>query len=434
MYKINKLKSGLEILTCPVRGAKTVTALVMVATGSKYENKHNNGISHFLEHMFFKGSKHYPTTRDISSELDGLGAEYNAFTGKEYTGYWVKTDSAKIGRGMSIIFDMLGRPLLKQAEIDREKGVIAEEYNMYQDNPMYYIEEVFENCLYGNTPAGWDTLGTLKNIKNFKRKDFSSYLRAQYGPANTVVCLAGNLSRMAGIKKYIEKQLASTDLLKRGRGFIQKEEVVEKQKRAKTKVHFKKTDQAHISLGVRTFGYAHEDKMIAKFLGIILGGSMSSRMFSSLRERSGLAYYVRTDSEFYSDSGYLTTRAGVPVDKTEQAIDIILKEYKKIRQKGVLPAELNRNKEMLMGRLALQLESSDQLANWYARQVVLAKTVKRENDIEAAVMDPKQYLKIIKNIKALDLSRVASDIFQNDRLNLAVIGPFKGEKRFEVGI
>ncbi len=423
------MQKKLKIIKVPMRGTKTITILVMVGTGSKYENKKNNGISHFLEHMFFKGTKKRPNTMAISSELDALGAEFNAFTGKEYTGYWVKVEAGKIKKAIDILADMFLNSLFEQKEIDREKGVIIEELNMYEDNPMMHIEDVFEQVLYGDTPAGWDTIGTKENILSFKQKDFLNYFNSQYNPDSTVICLAGNFSGIGDIKKEVERKFLKKSFLQKN-SFKEKEKVVDEQKSPQVKIKHKKTDQAHLSLGVRTFPKGDKREIVLKLLSIILGGSMSSRLFISLREREGLAYYTHTSAEFYSDSGYLTTQSGVPVDKVERAIKIILKEYKKLSKNLIEPKELKRVKDMLIGRMAIQLEASDNVANWYARQEVMARTIKRERGESLKIVSPQEYLEKIKSIKAIDIKKVSQEIFVEKNLNLAVIGDYKDEKRF----
>ncbi|MDO8261397.1 MAG: pitrilysin family protein [Candidatus Magasanikbacteria bacterium] len=434
MYSLNTLKNGLKLITAPMNGTKTATILVMVGTGSKYERRENSGISHFLEHMFFKGTTKRPTCLALSAELDSLGAEFNAFTSKEYTGYWVKVDAKKIEQAMDIVSDMLLNSKMSAVEIEREKGVIIEELNMYEDNPMMHIDDVFENCLYGDCAAGWDTIGTKKNINGFKREDFIDYLESQYNEKNTIVCLAGNIDAKA--KKKIEKYFDVAKFAKRGKNFQEKEVVIEKQAKPKVMLEYKKTDQAHLCLGVRSCDYNDKDKTIAKMIGIILGGSMSSRLFINLRERHGLAYYVHAGTEVYTDSGYLAAAAGVPVDKIEKAIEIILAEFKKIKTTLVPAKELQRTKDLLSGKMAIQMESSDSLANWYARQAVLAKTVERlktdkKDFLKDNISEPDKYLKIINKITADDIRRVARDIFVEKNLNLAVIGPFMDGKRFE---
>ena len=415
-----------------MRGTKTATILVLVGTGSKYEEKSTSGISHFLEHLFFKGTQKRPTTLALSSELDELGAEFNAFTGKEYTGYWVKTAGEQIERSMDIVSDMLLNSRFDPREIEREKGVIIEELNMYRDNPMIYIEDIFEQCLYGDTPAGWDTLGTKNTILKFSRKDFIRYVNSQYGTDHTTLCLVGNINTkkaIASARKYFSSKAFSA----RGDNFREKDPVQEVQSRPQSLIHYKKTDQAHLSLGVRGFGYNHKDKAIFKILATILGGSMSSRLFINLRERAGLAYYVRTNAEVYTDVGYLTTRVGVPAGKLDQAIKIILADYRKAKRFLVGAKELRRAKDLLRGRIAIQFEASDNLANWYARQAVMADTLGRGKAgyKKTNPATPEEYIKTIDRITPEQIRRIARTIFVNKGLNFSVIGPYRDGKRFE---
>jgi predicted Zn-dependent peptidase len=421
MYKIEKLPNRLEVITAPTPGTKTVTVLVMVATGSRFENKEASGISHFLEHMFFKGTVKRPTTLAISSELDRVGGEFNAFTGKEYTGFYVKVEASQLELALNILSDVLLNSKFETQEIEREKGVIIEELNMYLDNPLYYVEDLFESCLYGDTPAGRDTIGERETILKFNRRSLLAYLSHQYSAGETVVCLSGKFMPEAVfmVKKYFSKFS--------NKNYRDKLKTIDTQDRPNLKFHFKTTDQAHLSLGVRAPSFAQDDELITKIISIILGGTMSSRLFTELREKRGLAYYVRTHNEPYTDSGYLTTQAGVPIKKLGLAIKIILDGYAKLAGETVRAEELNRVKQYLIGRNAIHLESSDNLANWYGRQAILLKEQKTGGEI----LTPEKYYTGIKKITAKDISRVAKKIFLTKHLNLAVIGPYKKFAQFQ---
>jgi len=411
-YKIDVLSNKLRLITIPLPKAPTMTALVIVKTGSKYENRRNNGISHFLEHLFFKGTAKRPDTLALSSELDSLGGEYNAFTAKEFTGYWVKVAASKAAQALDIVSDMLLNSRFDAVEIEKEKGVIIEELNMYEDNPMMHIEDVFETCLYGDTPAGWDTIGTKENIRRFKREDFIKYLKSQYGARSVYVVLVGGID--VATKKAATKLFS---VFKKNK-WQDKLPVKEKQSAPRSLSVYKKIDQVNLSLGVRAYPFGHPDEFKVKLLAIILGGSMSSRLFTNLRGRNGLAYYVRTMTELYSDSGYLTTQAGVPITRAEEAIKIILAEYRRIMDEPVGTKELKRAKDLLQGKMSLQMEATDNLANWYARQVIS----------RSKILTPAEFLARIKEISAADLQKTAKKIFVNRGLNLALIGAVKGEK------
>lgn len=419
MYQIKKLKDNLKIITVPIRGTKTAAILVIIKTGSKYENKNNNGISHFIEHMLFKGTEKRPDALTITNELDEMGGEYSAFTSKEYTGYWVKVDSKKINSAIDVVNDILLNSKFENQEIQKEKGVIIEEMNMYRDNPMLYIEDIFEQCLYGNTPAGRDTLGTKENILKFKRKDLFQYFKSNYRADNTIICLVGNISK--NINQNIQNLFNSRKIKK-----INKQEktcftAIKKQIKPKTLVYYKNTDQTTLSLGIKTFPINHRYEFIGKIISVILGGSMSSRLFIQLREKHSLAYYVKTRAEFYSDSGYLTTQAGVPSNQVEKAIKIILTEYKKLTEQLVNKQELLKIKNLICGHTTIQLELLDNVAEWYAIQAILRKNI----------LTPDDFFAKIKKITEQDIKKVANSIFMNKNLNFAIIGPFKNGKQFE---
>jgi|WetSurMetagenome_2_1015567.scaffolds.fasta_scaffold77437_2 predicted Zn-dependent peptidase len=414
-FKKKILSNGLPLISAPIKGTKTITILLMFGTGSKYESWAQNGLSHFLEHMFFKGTPKRPNAKILSSELDALGCEYNAFTSKEYTGYWIKIDSQKAERAMDVLSDMLLHPKFSAVEIEKERGVIIEEINMYHENPMMYIEDVFETCLYGDTPAGWEIAGPKDNIRAFKRQDFVDYFTSQYGADSAVLCLAGNVDKKSGLlaEKYFGKMGKSV--------FKEKLKTSDAQEMPAIKLHFKEGKQAVISLGVRAFDTYHQDKIILKVLSIILGGSMSSRMFTEVREKRGLAYSVHTHSEFFTDTGYLTTAAGIPVGKQDEAIKVILAEYKKLKNILVTAEELRRAKDLIRGRTIIGFEESDNVANWYVTQAIL------KQEIES----PEEFFSEVEKVSAADIKRVAKDIFQNNKLNLAIIGPFKEKGEFE---
>lgn len=415
MFTHSKLDSGLSLITAPIEGSKTTTVLAMIATGSKYETREQSGLSHFLEHMFFKGTTKRPNAHAISSELDKIGAEFNAFTSKEYTGYYVKVASDNMDTAIDVVSDMLNNPLLDGEEIKRESGVIVEEVNMYLDNPMWFIEDLFEDLLYGDTPAGWSTIGTKENIKGFTREDFVNYYQSQYVPGNSIVIIAGQVP--ANPEAWVTKYFNTAN----DKSAKAKLATTENQKLPASKLHYKKTDQSHLSLGVRTFAYGHPDAPILKLISLALGGSMSSRLFINLRERNGLAYYVRTGAESYTDTGYLTTQAGVPVDKLEDAVKIIINEYSKLTSELIADEELAKLKGLIHGKLPLSLEGSDDTAQWYASQAV---TLKQQNS-DKALKTPEEFLAAIDKVTAEDIQRLAKEIFKTETLNLAIIGPYE---------
>ena len=411
-----KLKNNLPVFLIKLPALKTATVLVIFKTGSKYETKKNSGLSHFIEHLFFKGTVKRPSTLILSSELDSIGAEFNAFTGKECTGYYIKSAKNKIGIAIDVLNDLLSNSKFDREEIEREKGVIIEELNMYKDNPKLSIEDVFENCLYGDSPAGRDTIGTKENILSFKRSDVLKYFSDQYGTKNMAIFLAGNF-----FEKEIIKDLNEKFGNFKKNNYKNKVKVIEKQKQPNFLIKNKKIDQIVLSLGFRSFPANHRDEYPLKLLSIILGGSMSSRLFIKLRERQGLAYSVFSNIETYSDSGYITVQAGVPKDKLMEALTVILQEYGQMKKNLVTEEELKKAKDLIAGKTIVQMEGSDDFSSWYGYQFVNNSKFKT----------PEESLKKIKQVTASDIKRVAQKLFVNSGLNLAIIGDVKNKQKIK---
>jgi len=415
MFKKTILKNGLRLVTAPMPGSQSTTVLVLVATGSKYETKDINGISHFLEHMFFKGTKKRPTTLALSEFLDRVGGSYNAFTGKEVTAYYAKVAPEYADMALDWVSDILLNSKFDAKEIAKERGVIMEEINMYLDNPARYVGEIWEDLLYGDQPAGWQIIGTKDNIVKMSRQNFLDYFNAHYQTKNAVICLAGKVDK--DIEKKVIKYFGK---LAMGEG-KPKMTTKEAQNKPQSLIYYKATDQTHLRLGVRAYDIFHKDRFVLLVLSAILGGMMSSRLFIAVREKKGLAYYVRCAAKEYTDSGFLVTQAGVTNAKAGEAIEAILLEYKKIRDEKISAAEITKAKDWLMGTTRLSLETSDEMAMWIGEQEILRKEI----------LTQEQIFSKIKAVSAADLQRVARDIFQPAQLNLALIGPFKEKERFE---
>ncbi len=407
-FKKHIFKNGLRLISAP-SDSQTVTVIALVGAGSKYEKPSEAGLSHFLEHMFFKGTKKRPTTRHISEFLDSVGGEYNAFTDKEFTGYYAKVARQHATKAFDFVSDMLINSQFKKEEVERERGVIIEEINMYQDTPMRYVSDVFETLLYGDTPAGRLISGTKESIRKMKRQQFLDYRQKLYTADNMVVAVSGAFSDKQ-IKTLTEKYFAR---FLPGQKKLDKPATKEKQKGPQAKLHFKKTDQTHLSLGVRAYDLNHRDRGVLQVLSAILGGNMSSRLFIAVRERLSLAYYVRSSVQQYSDSGYLTIQAGCDNTKVKKAIVAILKEFKRIKREPVTAKELKKAKEYLKGQALMSLEETSETATWAAFQELMRQQVP----------SIKQIFSEIDKVTSHDLQRVSQDIFTNDKINLAMIGP-----------
>lgn len=414
-HKLYTFNSGLRLVVVPMESTKTATVLVMVGTGSKYETKEINGISHFLEHMMFKGTEKRPGKLDIATELDGIGAEYNAFTGKEYTGYYAKASVKKIDTVMDVVFDIFLNSRMDEKEINTERGVIIEELNMYRDMPQRYVGDLFEKLLYGDQPAGWDIGGEKETILKLKRDEFLNYFNTHYIASKTVVAIAGNVDPEI-IKGKVETYFRD---IRQGEDFG-KPAVVEKQNEPQVLLHSKATDQTHFILGVRAYDEFNEKKYPLGVMSVILGGGMSSRLFSEVRDKRGLAYYIGAGGETYTDSGFFKVKAGVNNQKTKEALEVIMAELRKVKKEGITSDELQRAKDQIEGSMALGLEHADAVAETYAESLIFHNKV----------LTPEEELDKMKKVTLGQVIEVASEIFDDRKLNLSLIGPFDKENEF----
>jgi len=410
-YHKKILKNGLRVLTIPMPSFESATVMVMVGAGSRYETDKNNGISHFLEHMAFKGTRKRPNAQIIASLIDGIGGEFNAFTSKEVTGYFVKASKNHVELCLDVLSDMLQNLKLDSAEIEKERGVILEEINLYEDTPSRKIGDVYESLLYGDTPMGWDIAGRKEVIKSITRKNFVSYLESLYSAHNITVVVAGGV-KPGEIEKLVENyfgKMVSFDILKH-------KKLVENQVKPSLNIKHKNTEQVHIGIGFRTVSLNSGERYALSVLSAILGGGMSSRLFSEVREKRGLAYYVRTGSEHYKDAGNLVSTAGLDPKRIEEGIEVILDQYSKFAKgkANVTKKELEKAKEYSKGHLVLELEDSRFVAAFYAQSELLDIKVETPEDL-------------IENTDKVTLEQVeaaAKKYFVNKGLNLAIIGNF----------
>ena len=410
--------NGLTLLTVPMKGVQSVTVMIMVGVGSRYEEKNINGLSHFLEHMAFKGTEKRPSALAIASTIDGIGAEFNAFTTKDHTGYYIKAATKHTPLVIDVLTDMLLHSKFDSAEIEKERGVIIEEINMYEDTPMRKIADLYENLLYGDTKLGRDIAGRKEVIKKVTQKDFLDYVDRFYGPSNTVVVIAG------GTEGYDEQSLRS--MVEAYLGDWKRKQISERfdsttQKGPRVLAHFKDTQQAHLSIGIPSYHLNHPNRYKLAVMTSVLGGGMSSRLFIEVREKRGLAYYVRSSNEQYQDVGNFVTQAGVDVARIDDAVKVIISEFERIKSEGITEEELCKAKEYLKGRFTLELEDSKSVASLFASEQLL----------EEIIRTPEEIMKGIDEVDAKQVQDVAQDLFQKDLLNLAVIGPYKEETRFK---
>lgn len=418
IFQKTELSNGLRVLTVPMPSLESATALIMVGAGSRYETKENNGISHFLEHMAFKGTQKRPTAKDVAEVIDGIGGEFNAFTSKEVTAFYVKSAASHLDTSLDVISDILINSAFSQEEIDKERGVIIQEINMYEDTPMRKIGDIYENLVYGDTPLGWDIAGEKDVIRKIQRQDFIDYIAKLYSPSNMSLIIAGGINQEEALEQA-ERYFGG---MKKFETMEAKQLVVEQDK-PNFKLRNKKTEQVHLILGLRTTRVCSADRYPLSVVASILGGGMSSRLFNEVREKRGLAYYVRAASQHYTDNGNLFCMAGVDAQKTEEAIKVILGEFAKIRDeaKDISEKELLKAKEYIKGHLVLELEDSRDVAVFYGEQELL------EDEIE----NPARVLRKVDKVTIDDIRRVCEKYFKQNRLSLALIGDFNNGQKFQ---
>lgn len=415
-YKKTILDNGLRVITVPMKDSPTVTVFVLVEAGSKYEKKENNGISHFLEHMCFKGTKKRPLNSDISTELDNLGSYYNAFTSQEYTGYFAKAESSHLPELLDIISDMYLNPIFNEKEIEKEKGVIIEEINMYEDLPQRKVQDLIMKLVYGDQPAGFDIAGPKDNIRQMSQADFIKYRDRLYTASATAVVVAGKFNEKKVIKD-IRNIFSTIPSLDKG----VKEKVMETQSQPAVAIFKKETDQTHLVLGVRTFNAYDKRNKALKVLDGILDAGMSSRLFKKLRDEMGVCYYVNASHDAFTDHGLYTISAGVDNNRVKEVVKVLLGELNKLKNELVSPAELKKVKQNLAGTMYLGLESSSSLAQFYGLQEIMNEKIKKPENIK----------KEIYTVTAEEVRTLAREIFVDRNLNLAIVGRFENKAEFE---
>ena len=414
MFQRETLDNGLRVLTADLPHAQSVAVLVMLAAGSRYETDEAQGIAHFSEHMFFKGTEKRPSAREIAGAIDAIGGEFNAFTGKEYTAYYVKCAAEHRDVALDVLVDMIRNARFEEEQIEREKGVIVEEMNMYFDTPRDFIGGVYETLLWGDQPLGRDIIGTKETIRAATRDTFTGYLDRWYKPSRMVLGVAGRIGD--GLVERAQELLG--DL---AAGETGEPEAVAPHTNGRVVVHTKQSEQAHVILGVASLPLDHPDRYAVQLLATALGGGMSSRLFSEVRERRGLAYYVYGLNHSYTDAGTLYAQAGVDIGRIDNAVATIAAELRKIAAEPPPADELEKARNFAKGRFVLQLESPQGLMMFGLRREVL----------ERRLPDPEEIVRGLDAVTSDDVARVAGELITSDRLRLAVIGPFDDPSRFE---
>ncbi len=415
-YTKKVLSNGLTIIEVPSHDAESVVVDFFVKTGSRSETPKENGISHFLEHFLFKGTKKYPSALAISSLIDSIGGEMNANTGKEHTQFYIKAASKHLGLIFEVLTDMIQNPLLDPEELEKEKGVIVEEINMYKDTPMYEIDNILEQNMWSKDALGRDIAGTKEIVTKFNTDMFRDYISRHYQTSNMLLGVSGKYNQTA-LNNLIAKHWLKFPKKK----FHGWDKAKDKQAAPRLKVQYKETEQAHVSMGFKGYPYGHKNNATQSVMSAVLGGGMSSRLFIEVREKRGLAYYVRASGSNYQDTGGFTIGSGVQVAKIEEAIKVIFSELKKIKTEGVGNQELLKAKEYIKGKTVLALEDNQARLDWFLDRAAFQKKI----------IIPVEAFAKIDAVTAKDIKRVANELFDYRKMTLAIIGPYKNEEKFK---
>lgn len=415
-YHKRILKNGLTIIEVPSNDAESVVVDFFVRTGSRNETKKENGISHFLEHFLFKGTKKFPTAMAITELIDGIGGEMNANTGKEHTQFYIKGHHSHLSLIFEVLTDMIQNPLMNKVELEKEKGVIVEEINMYRDNPRATVGNILEEIMWEGDPLARDIAGTPEIVKKFTRQMFLSYMERHYQMGNMLLGISGKYDR-AVLNQLINKYWSK----KPSKRYQKWTKAKDNQRASRLRLQYKDTQQAHFNLGFKGYKMSDKKNAAAAVLSAILGGGMSSRLFSEIRERRGLAYYVRASNSSYQDTGVFDVSAGVRTTSIEEAIQVTLDVLRNIANTPIPEREIVKAKAFLKGHTTLYLEDNQARLDWYLEQAAFKKDLK----------SPAEILKKVDDVTAKQVQAIAAELFQANKMSLAIIGPYKGDVKFK---
>lgn len=423
-YKIQKLENGLNLITVKIDSVDTVNTIVYFPVGSRYESPEDNGISHFIEHMMFKGTEKRPNTLILSEELDNMGAIYNAYTSKDMTAYYIKSSKNDIEKNIGILGDMVCNSKFDIEEINKEKGVIIQEMKKYEDLPECYVEDIFEQLVFGEKDKlGQLIIGSEDNIKSFTRDQFMNYKDAHYFGSNAFVCVVGN---------FDENQIL--ELIKNNFKFQingNREDEVEKlrnnsrrildQKEPKFKLVYKDIEQAHLKLGFPAFSYFDKEVYSLSLFSAVFGECMSSRLFINIREKEGLCYNIYSSMDRYQDCGLFSINSGLDKDRIYEAISLIKKELNEVVKNGITQEELNKAKSIMFGRMDVALEDTSNIAEFYGRQYLL----------QNRIITPEEKKEFINKVTLAEINDTIKKVINFSKINMAIIGPYNDSAKFE---
>lgn len=416
-FTTTELKNGVRVVLVPHEDTMAATALVLYGVGSRYERGRENGAAHFIEHLMFKGTGRRPSTLAISRDLDGVGADYNAFTGKDYTGYYIRLPSERLPMAVDMLHDMIRGSLFRAKDIEAERQVILEEIRMYEDNPMELVDEMLDGEMYRGSPLARPIGGTVRSVSGIRRGDLLAFRRAHYRPERAVIAVAGRFDGKEALAMLQASFGRDGRSAGRPAGFRKFRAAAHAPRVA---VRRRETEQVQVAMGFRAYPYAHPRLPALSVLSTVLGGSMSSRLFMSVREREGLCYSIRTSVSPFADTGDLTVHAGLSKDRLDRALALIMKELRRIKDRDITAEELARAKEFQRGRLLLALEDSSRAADWYARQALLI----------GRIDTPQERLRKVFAVTKADVRRAAAEVLSPRRMAVSAVGPLDGNGRF----
>jgi len=420
MYKKTILSNGLTVATHQMSGRVSVSLGIWIRAGARYERKGIAGISHFLEHILFKGTKRR-TCEEIKQDIEGLGGSLNAFTGKESTCYLSRVRRKHFNSALDVLADMVLNAKLAPEDIETERKVILEEIRMYKDLPGHFVMDCLTSLLWPNQPLGMNTAGEVSSVGSITRDQLFAYKQSSYGLNNIVIVVCGSLEHKQVLEEC-KKCFSSAAKKIRLKKFSM---VSEKQSAPQLNCQVKDTEQTHLALGLHGLANAHPERFALALLHTILGANMSSRLFRQLREERGLAYEIGTAVRFFQDTGAFVVHAGIDSCRTVEAVELILEQLRQLKEQEVGKQELARAKEYCTGQLLLALEDTSDYMLWLGESVVYKRKF----------LAPAQIIQRLRQVTADDLRRLANKIFQDRRLNLALIGPIKGkEKQIKKGL
>jgi predicted Zn-dependent peptidase len=412
MYELTTLDNGLRVLTATLPHVQSVSLGFFMTVGSRYESESVAGASHFIEHMLFKGTVRRPTAREIADAIEGRGGVFNASTGQETTLYWAKVATANLAETLDVLSDMLLNARFDPRDLERERAVIGEEINYSLDSPDSLVQILVNQLQWPNHPLGRDVAGTRESLEAISRASLLAYWHDHYRPGNTLLSLAGQVTHQEAVA-LAESCLAGWEP---GPQTLY-EPATLNDHGPNLKVETREIEQAHLSFSFSGLSRDHPDRFVLQLLSVLLGEGMRSRLFQEVRERLGLAYSVESYIGILQDTGTFGVYAGVATDRVDGSIGAILGQLDRLRQTLVPQDELEKTREFIKGRLALSFEDSFTVAAWYARQVLLGPEV----------LHPEEIIARLDAVQPTDIQRLARDLFRQERLNLAIVGPFSND-------